>query len=105
MVGVEVGQKNIYPRGLRLEACSQAENPGPGVQHQDGPVIASDLHAGGIAPVTNRLGAWTREGPAGPPQRDPHGFLTGQNMATAPRCRSPWPSSGNAVSSMRFLTP
>jgi hypothetical protein len=55
MIHVEVRQEDVYTSHLRPHPGAEAADPGAGIEHQQGTVVAAHLDTRGIPPVTNGL--------------------------------------------------
>src|SRR4029450_4531167 len=103
VIHVQVGEQQIDAANPAREGGAESPYSRPGIEHQH-VVLRAHLDARGVAAVASSFGSRASQRTARAPERDVHHDRTSQKIATAPRWRPAWPSSGNAVTSISRRT-
>src|ERR1043166_2249004 len=101
VVHVQMGEQQIDSTQFAGQFATEQSNARTGIEHQHRALVPFDLYARSGPAIAGGIGAGGRQGTTGAPERHLHPS-TSQKIATAPRCRSRWPISGNAVTSIRW---
>src|SRR5262249_33646259 len=105
VVHVQMGEKDVHPCQRLRERNSESADAGSGVENEQRAIATAHFHARGVAAVPRGFRARRRQRSARSPKTNVHGAAFCQKRTTAPRNRSDWPTSGNAVASMWRRTP